>query len=100
MIFPPPDRSNLKLKGISTNSQVSYAFYSTKTHPPTRKDDEGDSTSPSASDFNAPLPPIHLCSVIHAVSKIFSHKLIGQRCKKIFLQKRIEIYGMLTVPDF
>jgi hypothetical protein len=33
-------------------------------------------------------------------SKDFSHRLIGQNCKKIFLKKRIEIYGMLTVPDF
>jgi hypothetical protein len=101
LIFPPPDHSNLKLKGISTNSQVSSTFYSTKTYPLTHKDDEGDSTSPSASDFNGPLPPFHQCSVIHTVSKgFFSHKLIGQRCKKIFLQKRIEIYGILTVPDF
>jgi hypothetical protein len=71
MIFPPPDHSNLKLKGISTNSQVSFAFYSTKTHPPTHKDDEGNSTSHSASDFNGPLPPSHQCSVIQTVSKDF-----------------------------
>jgi hypothetical protein len=69
LIFPPPDHSNLKLKGISTNSQVSSAFYSTKTHPPTHKEDEGDSTSPFASDFNDSLPPLHQCCVIHAVSK-------------------------------
>jgi hypothetical protein len=74
LIFPPPDHSNFKLQGISTNSQVSYSFYSTKTHPPIHKDDEGDSTSPSASDFNGSLPPPHQCSVIHAVSKdFFSH---------------------------
>jgi hypothetical protein len=71
LIFPPPDRSNLKLKGISTNSQVSSAFYSTKTHPPTHKDGEGDSTSPTTLDFNGPLPLPHQCSVIHAVSKDF-----------------------------
>jgi hypothetical protein len=71
LIFPPPDHSNFKLQGISTNSQVSSAFYSTKTHPPIHKDDEGDSTSPSASDFNGPLPPPHQCNVIHAVSKDF-----------------------------
>jgi hypothetical protein len=33
LIFHPPDHSNFKLQGISTNSQVSSAFYSTKTHP-------------------------------------------------------------------
>jgi hypothetical protein len=71
LIFPPPDYSNFKLTGISTNSQVSSAFYSTKTHPSFHKDDEGDSTSPSASDFNGPLPPPHQCNVIHAVSKDF-----------------------------
>jgi hypothetical protein len=67
LIFPPPDHSNLKLKGISTNSQVSSAFYSTKTHHPTYKEDEGDSTSPS--DFNRSRSPLHQCCVIHAVSK-------------------------------
>jgi hypothetical protein len=71
LIFPPPDHSNFKLTGISTNSQVSSAFYSTKTRPPIHKDDEGDSTSPSASDFNSPFPPSHQCNAIHAVSKDF-----------------------------
>jgi hypothetical protein len=71
LIFPLPNHSNLKLKGIFTNSQVSYVFYSTKTHPPTQKDDEGDSTSPSTSDLNGPLPPLHQCCAIHAVSKDF-----------------------------
>ena len=42
LLFP----LNLKLKGIFTNSQVSSAFYSTKTHPPTHKYDEKDSISP------------------------------------------------------
>jgi hypothetical protein len=69
LIFTPPDHSNLKLKGISTNSQVSFDFYSTKTHPPTHREDEGDSTSSSASDFNGSLPPLHQCCVIQAVSK-------------------------------
>jgi hypothetical protein len=100
LIFPPPDHSNFKLQGISTNSQVSSAFYSTKTHPHIHKDDEGDSTSPSASDFNGSLPPPHQCSVIHAVSKDFFSLIDWPACKKIFLQKRIQIYGMLTVPDF
>jgi hypothetical protein len=63
---------NLKLKGISTDSQVSSAFYTTKQTPPlTQVDDEGGSLSPSASDFNAPLPTPHQCVVIHAPSKIF-----------------------------
>jgi hypothetical protein len=88
LIFPPPDHSNLKLKGISTNSQVSSAFYSTKTHPPTHKDDEGDSTSPSASDFNGPLPPIHQCNVIHAVSKDFFSQIDWPALQKDFSSKK------------
>jgi hypothetical protein len=71
MIFPPLDHSNLKLKGISTNSQVSFAFYSTKTHPPTHKDDEGNSTSPSASDFNGPLPLLTSVVLFKLFQKIF-----------------------------
>jgi hypothetical protein len=79
----------LKLKGISTNSQVSSTFYSIKTQPPTHKDDEGDFTSPSALDFNGPLPPPHQCNVIHAATKdFFSHKLIRQHYKKKFLKKK------------
>jgi hypothetical protein len=66
-LLSPPD---LKLKGISTNSQVSSTFYSTKTHPPTHKDDE-DSISPSTSDVNGPRPPPHQCLVIHATTKDF-----------------------------
>jgi hypothetical protein len=62
----------LKLKGISTNSQVSFAFYTTKqTPPPTQVDDEGRSISPSASDFNAPLSTPHQFVVIHAHVKKF-----------------------------
>jgi hypothetical protein len=78
----------LKLKGISTNSQVSSAFYSTKTHPPTHKDDEGDSTSPSASDFNAPLPPTHQCSVILVVSKDFFSQIDWPALQKDFSSKK------------
>jgi hypothetical protein len=38
---------NFELKGISIDSQVSFAFYSTKqTPPPTQVDDEGGSISP------------------------------------------------------
>ena len=51
----------MKLKGITddpTNSQISSAFYSTKTHPPTYKeDDDSGSISPFALDMNGPLPP-------------------------------------------
>ena len=54
-LFASP--SDLKLKGVSTNSQVSSAFYSTKTHPPTHKDDDISSISPFASNMNGPLPP-------------------------------------------
>ena len=67
LIFPPSDRSDLKLKGITTNSQLSSAFYSTKSH----KNDEGGSISPSPLDFNGSLPPPHQCNVIHAISKDF-----------------------------
>jgi hypothetical protein len=52
--------SDLKLKGVATNSansQISSAFYSTKTHPPTHKDDDSDSVSPSTSNMNGHLPP-------------------------------------------
>ena len=63
---------DLKLKGISTDSWVSSAFYTTKqTHRPTQVDDEGGSLSPSASDFNAPLSTPHQCAVIHAPEKNF-----------------------------
>jgi hypothetical protein len=88
LIFPPPDHSNFKLQGISTNSQVSSAFYSTKTHPPIHKDDEGDSTSPSASDFNGPLPPPHQCNVIHAVSKDFFSLIDWPALQKDFSSKK------------
>ena len=80
MIFPPSDPSNLKLKGISS------AFYSTKTHP--HKDDEGDSTSPSASDFNGPLPPPHQCIVIHAISKDFFSQIDWPALQKDFSSKK------------
>ena len=48
------------VKGIgddSANSQISQAFYSTKSHPPNGEDDDSGSLSPSASDINGPLPP-------------------------------------------
>jgi hypothetical protein len=78
----------LKLKGISTNSQVSSTFYSTKTYPLTHKDDEGDSTSPSTSDFNGPLPPFHQCSVIHTVSKGFFSQIDWPALQKDFSSKK------------
>jgi hypothetical protein len=53
--------SNLKLKSVANdpaNSQISSTFYSTKTHPPTHKDDDdNDSISPFAWDMNGPFPP-------------------------------------------
>jgi hypothetical protein len=88
LIFPSPNHSNFKLQGISTNSQVSSAFYSTKTHPPTQKDDEGDSTSPSASDFNGPLRPLHQCCAIHAVSKDFFSQIDWPALQKDFSSKK------------
>ena len=75
------DANKLKLKGIAndpTNSQISSAFYSTKTHPPTYKeDDDSGSDSPSASDMNGPLPlpppPQHIhhqLRVLHAENHV------------------------------
>jgi hypothetical protein len=86
LIFPPPSHSNFKLQGISTNSQVSSAFYSTKTHPPIHKDDEDD--SPSASDFNGSLPPPHQCNVIHAVSKDFFSLIDWPALQKDYSSKK------------
>jgi hypothetical protein len=52
--------SKLKLESVandSANSQISQAFYSTKSHLLPNRDDEGSgSMSPTASDMNAPLP--------------------------------------------
>jgi hypothetical protein len=48
------------VKGVgddTANSQISQAFYSTKSHPPNGDDDDSGSLSPSASDVNGPLPP-------------------------------------------
>jgi hypothetical protein len=60
---------DLKLKGISIDSQVSSAFYTTKqTPPPIQVDDEGRSFSPFASDFITPPTP-HQCVVIDATTK-------------------------------
>jgi hypothetical protein len=69
---------DLKLKGIYTNSQVSSTFYSSKTHPPTHKDDE-DSISPSASDVNGLLPPPHQCLVIRVATKDFFSQIVIPR---------------------
>jgi hypothetical protein len=78
---------DLKLKGISTNSQVSYAFYSTKTHPLTHADDEV-SISPLASDFNAPLPRPHQCPIIHATVKDFFSQIDWPALQKHFSPKK------------
>jgi hypothetical protein len=52
--------SKLKLESVandSANSQISQAFYSTKSHPLPNRDGEGSSSmSPTALDMNAPLP--------------------------------------------
>jgi hypothetical protein len=51
------------VKGIgddSANSQISQAFYSTKSQPPNGENDDSGSLSPSASDINGPLPPHNL----------------------------------------
>jgi hypothetical protein len=49
------------VKGIGddpANSQISQAYYSTKSHPlHNKEDDDSGSLSPSASDMNGPLPP-------------------------------------------
>jgi hypothetical protein len=86
LIFPPPSPSNFKRQGISTNSQISSAFYSTKTRPPNHKDDEDD--SPSAFDFDGPIPPPHQCSVIHAVSKDFFSLIDWPALQKDFSSKK------------
>jgi hypothetical protein len=54
--------SNLKVTSVandSANSQISQAFYSTKSHPLHNREDDEDSgpMSPSASDMNGPMPP-------------------------------------------
>jgi hypothetical protein len=72
-LLSPP---NLKLKGISANSQVFSAFYSTKIHPPSHKDDE-DSISPSASDVNGLLLLLTNVWLFMLLQKISFHKLIG-----------------------
>jgi hypothetical protein len=62
---------------MTANSQISQAFYSTKSHPLPNRDDEGSgSMSPTASDMNAPLPNPpppphqlpHQLSILHAES--------------------------------
>jgi cell division protein FtsB len=86
LIFPPPSHSNFKLQGISTNSQVSSAFYSTKTRPPNHKEDEDD--SPSASDFDGSLPPPHQCNAIHAISKDFFSLIDWPALQKDYSSKK------------
>jgi hypothetical protein len=89
--------SDLKLKSVANdlaNSQISYAFYSTKTHPPTHKDDDdNDSISPSALDMNGPLPPPppqqipHQLRVLHADSKNFFSQIDWLALQKNFSSK-------------
>ena len=84
--------SDLKLKGVTTNSQISSAFYSTKTHSPTHKDDNSSSVSPSASNMNGPLPPPqqipHQLKVIHASSKEFFSHIDWPTLQKDFSSKK------------
>ena len=84
-LLSPPD---LKLKWISNNFQVSSTFYSTKTHPPTHKDDEGGFVSPSAWGFNGSLPLPHQCCVIHATTKDFFSQIDWLALQKDFSSKK------------
>jgi hypothetical protein len=88
--------SNLKLKSVANdpaNSQISSTFYSTKTHPPTHKDDDNDSISPYASDMNGPLPPPppqqipHHLRILHADSKNFFSQIDWPALQKDFSSK-------------
>jgi hypothetical protein len=83
-----------KKKGVTTNSQISSAFYSTKIHPSTLKDDDSGSVSPSASDMNGslPTPPPqqipHQLRVIHADSKDFFSQIDWLALQKDFSLKK------------
>ena len=83
--------SDLKLKGVSTNSQVSSVFYSTKTHPPTHKNDDSGSVSPFASDMNGPLPPLqqipYQLRVLHTSPKDFFSQIDWSALQKDFSSK-------------
>jgi hypothetical protein len=96
--------SKLKLESIAndaTNSQISQAFYSTKSHPlPNREDDDSGSTSPTASDMNAPLPTPppppqqipHQLRVLHAESlKNFFSQIDWPALHKDFSSKENQI---------
>jgi hypothetical protein len=89
--------SNLKLKSVANdpaNSQISSTFYSTKTHPPTHKDDDdNDSISPFAWDMNGPFPPPppqqipHQLRVLHDDSKNFFSQIDWPTLQKDFSSK-------------
>jgi hypothetical protein len=87
--------SKLKLESVaneSTNSQISQAFYSTKSHPlPNREDDDSDSMSPSASNMNGPLPPPqqipHQLKVLHAEAHSKSSKNLFSQINWLDLHK-------------
>ena len=96
--------SDLKLKRVTTNSEISFAFYSTKTHPPTHKDDDSGSISPSASDMNGPLPPPqqipHQLHVIHVSSKDFFSQIDWSALQRDFSSKKNKDLSMPIDPDF
>jgi len=84
--------ANVKLKGISTDSQVCFAFYSAKqsaapSQTSHNNEEEGD-TSPTASDLNAPMPkPIfrHCNAITFAEPKKMSfHDLDWSSLEKNF----------------
>ena len=76
------DANKLKMKGIANdpaNSQISSAFYSTKTHPPTcKEDDDSGSISPSASNMNDPLPPLPPPQQIHHQLRVLDIETHGK----------------------
>jgi hypothetical protein len=86
------------VKGIgddSANSQISQAFYSTKSHPPNGDDDDSGSLSPSASDINGPLPPQQIPNellVLHAKTPTwnFFDQIDWTALHKDFSSKEIE----------
>lgn len=61
-------KPDLKLKGLTTSSQITSAYYSVKDAESSKenlvkeeveKDEDSSSLSPTASDMAAPIAPIH-----------------------------------------
>jgi hypothetical protein len=102
------------VKGIgddSANSQISQAFYSTKSHPPNGEDDDNGSLSPSASDINGPLPPhpppppqqipgqlLVLNAETHPVN--FFHQIDWTALHKNFSSKENQIFRQAYLAKF